>query len=115
MSVQISDEEFDEAVADALDQVPEQFLEILDNVVVLVVDDPPEQDLLGLYQGIPLSERDSMYAGVLPDQIFIYRKPLKRMTSSREELIEQITVTVVHEIGHYFGIDDERLHELGWG
>jgi predicted Zn-dependent protease with MMP-like domain len=115
MAVEISDDDFDEAVSDALDRIPEQFLDALDNIVVLVVDDPPERDLLGLYQGIPLPERDSMYAGVLPDQIFIYRSSMKRVTHSREDLIEQIVVTVVHEIGHYFGLDDDRLHDLGWG
>jgi len=117
MAVQLSDEAFDEVVSDALDQVPEQFMDLLDNVVVLVEDEPdgPEKDLLGLYEGIPLSERDSSYGVVLPDRIFIYRGPLKRMCESEEELVEEIGVTVVHEIAHYFGIEDEHLDELGWG
>ena len=117
MAVEISDSDFDEAVSDALDQVPGEFLELLDNVVVLVEDEPegPDRNLLGLYHGIPLSDRDSFYGGVLPDHIFIYRGPLKRYCDSVDDLIEQIGVTVVHEIAHYFGIEDDHLEELGWG
>jgi len=117
MAVDISDEAFDEAVSEALDQIPEQFMDLLDNVVILVEDEPdgPDKDLLGLYEGIPLSERDSYYGVVLPDRIFIYRGPLKRMCESQEELIEEIGVTVVHEIAHFFGIEDDHLDELGWG
>ena len=117
MAVDISDEAFDEAVSEALDQIPEQFMDLLDNVVILVEDEPdgPDKDLLGLYEGIPLSERDSYYGVVLPDRIFIYRGPLKRMCESQEELIEEIGVTVIHEIAHFFGIEDDHLDELGWG
>jgi len=115
--VVISDADFDEAVSEALDQVPAQFLDLLDNVVVLVEDEPdgPDKDLLGLYEGIPLSERDSTYGAVLPDRIFIYREPLKRICDDMDELIEEIGVTVVHEIAHFFGIEDDHLDELGWG
>jgi len=117
MAVELSDEAFDLAVSEALDQVPEQFLDVLDNVVVLVEDEPDgdDKDLLGLYEGIPLSDRDSTYAAVLPDRIFIYRGPLKRVCESVDELIEEIGVTVVHEIAHFFGIEDDHLDELGWG
>ena len=117
MGVEISDKEFDQAVSEALDQVPEGFLELLDNVVILVEDAPdgPDKNLLGLYEGVPLSDRDSHYGGVLPDHIFIYREPLKRICTSVDELIEEIGVTVIHEIAHFFGIDDEHLDELGWG
>ncbi len=117
MAVEISDDAFDELVGDALDQVPAEFLEALDNVVILVEEEPdgPEKDLLGLYEGIPLSERDSYYGAVLPDRIFIYRGPLKRLCDSPEELVEEIGVTVVHEIAHFFGIEDDHLDELGWG
>ena len=117
MAVEMSDEAFDEAVSQALDQVPEQFLEALDNVVILVEDEPdgPDKDLLGLYEGTPLSDRDSQYGAVLPDHIFIYRGPLKRMCDSIDELIEEIGITVVHEIAHFFGIEDDHLDELGWG
>jgi len=117
MAVDITDEAFDEAVSQALDQVPQEFMDMLDNVVILVEDEPdgPDKDLLGLYEGIPLSERDSYYGVVLPDHIFIYRGPLKRMCESKEELVEEIGVTVVHEIAHFFGIEDDHLDELGWG
>jgi len=117
MAVDISDADFDLAVSEALDQIPEQFMDMLDNVVILVEDEPdgPDKDLLGLYEGIPLSDRDSYYGVVLPDRIFIYRGPLKRMCESHEELIEEIGVTVVHEIAHFFGIEDDHLEELGWG
>jgi len=117
MAVEMSDEAFDQAVSEALDQIPEQFIELLDNVVILVEDYPdgPDKSLLGLYEGIPLSERDSHYGAVLPDHIFIYREPLKRVCRDPEELVEEIGVTVVHEIAHFFGIDDDRLDEMGWG
>ena len=117
MAVEISDEDFERAVSEALDLVPEQFMDVLENVVVLVEPEPedPQMDLLGLYEGIPLSERDSSYGAVLPDHIFIYREPLKRLCDSVEELIEEIGVTVVHEIAHFFGIEDDHLEEMGWG
>ena len=116
MPVALSDEEFDRAVDDALDLVPDELLALLDNVVVLVEDDPPEDepDLLGLYDGVPLTERDTQYGLVAPDRIFLYRKPLKDMCDDFDDLREEIAVTVVHEIGHYFGIEDAQLHDLGW-
>ncbi|WP_299520459.1 metallopeptidase family protein [uncultured Serinicoccus sp.] len=111
----MSVEEFEEAVGDSLDLVPAPLMARLDNVVFLVEDEPPaeEPDLLGLYDGIPLTERD--WGAQLPDRIFVYRGPLLRMCTDREELLDEIAVTVVHEIAHHFGIDDARLHELGWG
>jgi len=117
MAVEISDAAFDEAVSQALDEVPAELMDLVDNVVVLVEDEPdgPDKELLGLYEGIPLSERDSLYGAVLPDHIFIYRGPLKRMCDSTEELVEEIGITVVHEIAHFFGIEDDHLDELGWG
>jgi len=117
MAVEISDEAFDLAVSEALDQVPAQFMDLLDNVVILVEDEPdgPDKNLLGLYEGTPLSDRDSFYGAVLPDRIFIYRGPLKQMCQDMDELIEEIGVTVVHEIAHFFGIEDDHLDELGWG
>jgi len=116
MPVTLSDEEFDRAVDDALDMVPDELLALLDNVVVLVEDDPPEDepDLLGLYDGVPLTERDTQYGLVAPDRIFLYRNPLKDMCDDFDDLREEIAVTVVHEIGHYFGIEDAQLHDLGW-
>jgi predicted Zn-dependent protease with MMP-like domain len=89
----------------------------MDNVVVLVEDDPPADDpeLLGLYEGVPLTERGEFWAaGALPDRITIYRRPTLALCDSRDEVVDEVAVTVVHEIAHHFGIDDERLHELGW-
>ena len=107
--------QFDTLVDDGLDLVPQALLDMLDNVVILVEDEhPDEPDLLGLYEGIPLTERE-FYAGALPDRISIYRLPLCAMSASHEELVEEVAVTVVHEIAHHFGIDDDRLHEWGWG
>jgi predicted Zn-dependent protease with MMP-like domain len=91
---------------------------MLDNVVFLVEDEPPPDDreLLGVYEGVPLTERgESWGAGSLPDTITLFRGPLTRMCEDAEELTEEITVTVVHEIAHHFGIDDAALHRLGWG
>jgi predicted Zn-dependent protease with MMP-like domain len=117
MAVEISDKAFDRAVGEALDSIPEAFLDLLDNVVVLVEEesDGPNKTILGLYEGIPLVERDTHYGGVLPDHIFIYRRPLKKLCDSMEELVEEIGVTVVHEIAHYFGIEDDQLEAMGWG
>ena len=117
MAVEISDVQFDQAVDDALDQVPEQFLALLDNVAILVEDDPPpdEPDLLGVYDGVPLTERDTSYGLVAPDRIVLYRNPLKAIAQDFDGLVCQIEITVVHEIGHYFGIDDDQLDQLGWG
>jgi len=117
MPVQVSDTEFDRAVDDALGQMPDEFLDLLDNVVILVEDDPPEDEpgLLGVYDGIPLTERDSHYGLVPPDRIVLFRNPLKQMCDDPDDLADEISITVVHEIGHYFGIDDDHLDELGWG
>ncbi len=109
---------FDDAVADALDDVPTELMDLLDNVVFLVEDEPPpdDPDLLGVYDGVPLTERDLGWGrATLPDRITLFRGPLTRMCEDAEELREEIAVTVVHEIAHHFGIDDGRLHELGWG
>jgi predicted Zn-dependent protease with MMP-like domain len=109
--------EFEGAVGDALDAVPPELMRLLDNVVFFVEDEPPphDPDLLGIYDGTPLTERGDAWAGALPDRITIFRGPLTRMCEDRDELLEEIAVTVVHEIAHHFGIDDARLHELGWG
>ncbi|MDR2895816.1 MAG: metallopeptidase family protein [Propionibacteriaceae bacterium] len=116
MAVLVSDEVFDQLVESALDDVPDQLLDLLDNVVIQVEDWPEGDDrgLLGLYDGIPLTERDLDYGGVLPDRIVIFREPLKTICNGTDELVEQIRITVVHEIAHHFGIDDQRLDQLGW-
>ncbi|AMO59030.1 putative zinc metalloprotease [Mycolicibacterium phlei] len=111
----MSPQRFEELVSEALDLIPPKLAEALDNVVVLVeARNEEEPDLLGLYQGVALTERDSWYAGSLPDTITIYRDALLEMCESEEELVEEVAVTVIHEIAHHFGIDDDRLHELGW-
>ena len=113
--VEMSRERFEELVGEALDEVPEPLLRLMDNVVILVEDEPPPgEELLGLYEGHALTERGWDYAGVLPDRIFIYRNPTLRLAESEEDVVEEVAVTVVHEIAHHFGIDDARLHELGW-
>lgn len=109
-------EQFEGLVADALDSIPPDLGRLMSNCVVLVEDDPPAgQRLLGLYEGVPLTHRDSGYAGLLPDRITIYRRPILAICRTPEEVVQEVRVTVIHEVGHHFGIDDERLHELGWG
>lgn len=113
----LSASEFDAAVDDALDSLPDRIARAIAeaNVVVLVEDEPPPgQHLLGLYVGIPLDRRSVFDGYAQPDRILIFRGPLERMCRSREELVAQIRVTVLHELGHLFGLSDARLHELGW-
>jgi len=114
----VSLQRFEDLVAEALDEIPEQVGELMDNVVVLVVDEPPEPDLLGRYDGVPLTERSEAYGGYghlpMPDRIEIYRLPLCELCATEEELVEQVRITVVHEVAHHFGIDDDRLDDLGW-
>lgn len=108
---------FEALVEQAVEAVPAELMALLENVVFVVEEVGEHPDILGLYDGIPLTERED-YGGfgmVMPDQVFIYRRPLCAMCATPAELVEQVTVTVVHEIAHYFGIDDERLHDLGWG
>ena len=114
--IEMSREHFEGLVSDALDQIPAELAALMDNVVVLVEDEPPPDDpeLLGLYDGTPLTERDSGYAGVMPDRVTIFRNPLLRMCQSDAEVVEEVRITVVHEIAHHFGIDDDRLHDLGY-
>jgi predicted Zn-dependent protease with MMP-like domain len=115
--VNLSEQEFDEAVADALDDVPAELLDLMNNVVFLVEDEPPRDgpELLGVYDGTPLTERNGGWAaGALPDRITIFRGPTLRLCATRVQVRDEVAVTVVHEIAHHFGIDDSRLHELGW-
>ncbi|MFD3747055.1 metallopeptidase family protein [Nocardia sp. NPDC058633] len=107
---------FEELVSDALDRIPAELANAIDNVVVLVeARNDEEPSLLGLYHGIALTERDSYYAGSLPDTITIYREAILDICNTDDEVVEEVAITVIHEIAHHFGIDDERLHELGWG
>src|SRR5664280_1650599 len=96
-SARVSREKFDDLVSAALDDIP------------------PEDGLLGLYEGVPLTERASSYAGVLPDRITIYRRPIRAISTDAADIVQQVRITVVHELAHHFGIDDDRLDELGWG
>ncbi|KUI35131.1 hypothetical protein AU195_09490 [Mycobacterium sp. IS-1496] len=115
MAVRMSAQRFDELVSDALDLIPPGLAAAIDNVVVLVEDrHPDEPELLGLYEGIALTERDTTYAGALPDAITIYRDALLDICDTDEDVVEEVAITVIHEIAHHFGIDDDRLHELGW-
>jgi predicted Zn-dependent protease with MMP-like domain len=113
----VSSEEFERFVIDELDLLPDDMLDGLDNVV-FVTEDRPEDgslDLLGLYDGIALTERGQYGFGELPDRIILYREPLVAVSADVDELKDQIHVTLVHEIAHYYGIGDDELHDLGWG
>ncbi|WP_262848675.1 metallopeptidase family protein [Mumia quercus] len=107
---------FAELVEQAFDALPEDLTGLLENVVLLIEDDAPDDDptLLGLYDGIPVTERTSAYGGVLPDRITIYRNPTLAICDTEDDVVEEVGITVAHEIAHYFGIDDDRLHELGY-
>ena len=115
--VDMSRERFEELVGEALDEVPVELLTMMNNVVILVEDAPPDgdHDLLGLYEGQALTERGWDYAGVLPDRITIFRLPTLQVCDTETDVVDEVAITVVHEIAHHFGIDDHRLHELGWG
>ena len=115
MPVKIPRRRFEELVEDALRQIPEEIWECVDNLVVSVEEEnSDEADLLGLYDGIPLTDRTDYSGMIMPDRIYIYRKPICALSELEEEVIEQIRITVVHEVAHHFGIEDERLAELGY-
>jgi predicted Zn-dependent protease with MMP-like domain len=108
--------DFEEHVRRALDSIPPDLRRAMQNVEVVVEDQNPEDpDLYGLYLGVPLVDRDSSYAGALPDKIAIYRRPLEEEFGDDPDVLEdEIRITVLHEVGHHFGIDENRLEELGW-
>ncbi len=103
-------------MAEAIDSLPAWVLERLENVDVVIEEEPPDDDpdLLGLYEGIPLTERGMDYAGVLPDRIVLFRRTIEAEAEDDEDLKRIVADTVVHEVAHFFGISDERLRELGW-
>ena len=123
------------AIADALDAMPEEFLDELENIVVIAQDepdewqlesntvegepgyDPEEPDLLGYYDGVSLTERGGSYGDSFdfPDTIFIFKGPHERLSDDRETVLEEVRKTVVHELGHYFGMDEEQLDAIGYG
>ncbi len=116
MSLELTAEEFEKIVVDELDELPDEMVDGLENLV-FVVEDRPEDgtlDLLGEYQGVALTERDRYGFGELPDRIVLFREPLLELCDDVEQLRDEIHVTLVHEIAHFYGIDDEELHRLGW-
>ncbi|OZG60573.1 Zn-dependent protease [Bifidobacterium lemurum] len=124
MALRMTDDEFAAAVEEALDSIPERFREVLDNVGIAMADEPNERELasmcgshgelLGLYEGVPITQRTTSYGGVMPDIITIFKGPHERVCSTRQQLVHQIGITVIHEIGHYFGLDDDYLHSHGY-
>lgn len=112
--IDIDPERFDAMVGEALDGLPAELGELMSNVAVTVEHNGGPRGLLGLYQGIPLTRRTTTYAGVLPDRITIYRRAICAFCHTEQEVVEQVRRTVVHEVGHHFGIDDARLRQLGW-
>lgn len=126
--IEVDDEAFAAAVEDGIAAVPDELMGMADNVAIFVEDEPgPEHadphltpqenaELLGIYLGTPLTERDGWWsAGSLPDRIVLFRGPLTRMCADLDELRDEVAVTIVHELAHHFGIEEERLHDLGWG
>ena len=123
----MTDEEFESAVQDAIDSIPDEFLDELENVAIIVADEPEEEDfegdgyftdegdLLGLYDGIAMTERGDSYGfGDYPDTITIFKGPHERLEGSRAEILEEVRKTVVHEIAHYFGMDEDQVDEMGY-
>jgi predicted Zn-dependent protease with MMP-like domain len=112
--IEVDPDRFEEMVVAALDSLPEQLGRLMSNVAVMVQHEPGPPGLLGLYEGIPLTSRTTGYAGVLPDRITIYRLAVCAVCASEAEVVAEVRQTVIHEVGHHFGIDDARLTELGW-
>ena len=112
--IEVSPARFEEMVEAALDGLPERLGRLMSNVAVMVQHEPGPPGLLGLYEGIPLTSRTTGYAGVLPDRITIYHLAICAVCGTEDEAVDQVRRTVVHEVGHHFGIDDARLTELGW-
>lgn len=116
--IEVDRDRFEQLVGDALDGIPDELARLMDNVAILVEDGPPHGGLLGRYEGVPLTRRDSWYGAgglTMPDRITIFRRPICAIAASEDDVVEQVKVTVVHEVAHHFGIDDDRLTELGWG
>ncbi|HEY5990075.1 MAG TPA: metallopeptidase family protein [Streptosporangiaceae bacterium] len=112
--IDVEPDRFEEMIVTALDGLPDDLGRLMSNVAVTVEHRAGPRGLLGLYQGVPLTARTSNYAGVLPDQITIYRRAICAVCRTEEEVVEQVRRTVIHEVAHHFGIDDNRLKELGW-
>ena len=123
--MRLSDVDFESLVVDVLDGLPEQILDMLDNVDVVIENWPSREQLeeaglhgnetlFGLYEGVPLTARDSGYFLIPPDKITIFKGPIEQSCRTRDEIAEQVRITVIHEVAHHFGIGEERLDELGW-
>jgi predicted Zn-dependent protease with MMP-like domain len=123
--LRLRDVDFESLVVDVLDELPEQILDMLDNVDVVIENWPTreqledaglegDETLLGLYEGVPLTARDSGYFLIPPDKITIFKGPIERECRTRDEIAEQVRITVIHEVAHHFGIGEARLDELGW-
>jgi predicted Zn-dependent protease with MMP-like domain len=114
--VDVSPERFAELVETAFAAIPAELTALLDNVALFIEDEPPSDDpeLLGYYDGVALTERDTTYGGVLPDRIVIVRSTTLEMCENEEDVVREVGITVAHEIAHHFGLDDERLHALGY-
>lgn len=106
---------FNELVSEALDAIPDALWELMDNVAVFIEDAADDPTLLGLYEGIPLTERGEYGGLAMPDRITIYRLAICAICETEQDVVDEVGVTVVHEVAHHFGIEDDRLHELGWG
>lgn len=115
--MEVDDEEFEGLVSEALDTIPPELGRLIDNVVVLVEDEPPEGagNLLGMYDGIALTHRDTNYTFSPPDRILVFKGPLLRMCQTPEQLAHEVRITIVHEVAHYFGIEEDQLHAWGYG
>ena len=112
--IDVAPDRFEEMVSIALDGLPDELGRLMRNVAVTVEHNPGPPGLLGLYQGVPLTSRTTQYSAVLPDRITIYRQAICAICWTEQQVAEQVRRTVIHEVGHHFGIDDDRLHELGW-
>lgn len=114
--IELNEAEFEQLVVGELDALPDRVVDGLDNVVFLIEDRPPDGslDMLGVYEGFDLTERGDYGYGELPDRIILFREPLLAICETIDELRDEVHITLVHEIAHYYGIDDEQLHELGW-
>jgi predicted Zn-dependent protease with MMP-like domain len=114
--IDVPAERFERLVAEALDGIPAAIGRLIDNVAVFVEDDSPSGNLLGLYQGVPLTRRENYgLGGGMPDRITIYRLPILSRCESEADVVDAVRITVVHEVGHHFGLTDARLRELGYG
>jgi predicted Zn-dependent protease with MMP-like domain len=117
VTLTLTAEEFEKLVIEELDELPDEMVDGLENIVFVTEDRPADgsMDLFGLYEGVALTERDRYGFGELPDRIVLYREPLLAACADLDELRDEVHITLVHEIAHFYGIDDDQLHELGWG